>query len=68
MNLREICFAAALFAAVREVEPALVVRQAPGAAAPYFKRAFVDLARETGRIGALRSAAKGLKKKEATAG
>jgi hypothetical protein len=68
MNLREICFAAALFAAVREVEPAMVVRHAPGAAAPYFKRAFVNLTREADRIGALRSAAKRLTKKEATAG
>jgi hypothetical protein len=67
MNLREICFAAALFAAVREVEPALLMRQAPGAAAPYFRRAFVGLAQETDRVGALRSAAKKLTMNRATA-
>ena len=58
MNLREICFATALFSAVREVDAGLVLRRAPGAATPHLKRAFADLAREADRIEALRAAAK----------
>ena len=57
MNLREICFATALFCVVRGVDAKLVLRRAPGAAAPHLKRAFADLAREPNRIDALRAAA-----------
>jgi hypothetical protein len=57
MNLREICFATALFCMVRDVDPKPVLRRAPGAAAPHLKRAFADLAREADRVGALRNAA-----------
>jgi len=60
MNLREICFATALFATMRDVDSRLVLRRAPGAAAPYLKRAFADLARETDRVDALRIAARNL--------
>jgi hypothetical protein len=57
MNLREICFATALFCVVRGVDRKLALRRAPGAATPHLKRAFADLAREPERIGALRAAA-----------
>ena len=57
MNLREICFATALFSVVRGVDAKLVLRRAPGAATPHLKRAFADLAREPDRIDALRTAA-----------
>lgn len=62
MNLREICFATALFAAIRRVDASSVLRRAPGAAAPYLKRAFADLAREAGRVDALRAIADDLAK------
>jgi hypothetical protein len=58
MNLREICFATALFCAIREVDCGLVLRRAPGAATPHLKRAFADLAREADRVEALRAAAR----------
>ena len=58
MNLREICFATALFCAVRDVDSKLVLRRAPGAATPHLKRAFADLAHEAERIETLRAAAK----------
>ncbi|WP_158818040.1 hypothetical protein [Methylocapsa sp. S129] len=58
MNLREICFATALFSAIREVDPGLILPRAPAAAAPHLKRAFADLAREKDRVDALRAAAK----------
>ncbi len=58
MNLRELCFATALFCLVRDVERKLALRRAPAAAAPLMKRAFADLAREPGRLEALRRAAK----------
>jgi hypothetical protein len=57
MNLREICFATALFCVVRGVDRKLALRRAPGAATPHLKRAFADLAREPERIAALRAAA-----------
>jgi hypothetical protein len=57
MNLREICFATALFCVVRDVDAKPILRRAPGAAAPHLKRAFADLAREADRVGALRAAA-----------
>jgi adenine phosphoribosyltransferase len=55
MNLREICFATALFCMVRGVDPKPALRRAPGAAAPHLKRAFADVALEPHRIAALRS-------------
>jgi hypothetical protein len=57
MNLRETCFATALFCVVRDVDRKLVLRRAPGAAVPHLRRAFADIAREPGRTGALRAVA-----------
>lgn len=58
MSLREICFAKALFCMVRGVDPGLILPRAPAAAAPHLKPAFADLAREAGRVEALRAAAR----------
>jgi hypothetical protein len=58
MTLREICFATALFSAVRDIAPRLILPRAPAAAAPHLKRAFADLARESERVEALRLAAR----------
>lgn len=60
MNLREICFATALFATVRDVDFRLVLRRAPGAAVSHLKRAFADLAREADRVETLRASARRL--------
>ena len=57
MNLHELCFATALFCAVRGVEAKLALRGAPGAAAPHLKRAFADLDRHADRVALLRGAA-----------
>ncbi|HLH50452.1 MAG TPA: hypothetical protein VKV96_14010 [Roseiarcus sp.] len=57
MNLRELCFATALFCAVHGVERKPVFRRAPAAASPLLKRAFADLDRNADRIALLRAAA-----------
>lgn len=57
MNLREISFVTALFCVVRDVDPKLVLRNAPGAAEGHIKRAFADIAGEPVRVAALREAA-----------
>jgi hypothetical protein len=55
MNIRELSFATALFCSVREVDPALVLRNAPAAVVAPLRRAFADI-KDHPRLARLRNA------------